>query len=525
MNLEELHAKGFEFYRAKNFDAALKVADEMQRLDSNYKKGYYLEAAVYHELDKPAKEYYALKKLLSLLDVSSPEEKDFSMGNILNNLSVVCHRKLALWKDAFKFYLLSAKMNEAKTREECLQSTLFFATAMENFSVEDFQKLYDEYKKTLAGIVPYPKKFYNHKKIRIGFMSADFFFHPVTCWSWALWTRLDKNLFETYFYSNVEKPDNVTENLRKTAGGWRDIRDLTDEQAAKLIRDDEIDILFDMSGYTTGSRLRVAAYRPASVQMTGVGYMNSTGLDCFDYFLSDIHCAGDENFFTEKLIKLPHSHICYEPPATIEPAKIPPCMKNNFVTFGSFNQFGKVTDSILRAWKKIFDAVPNSKLILKNKIFNTDDGKNFVGGRLKNFGFDLARVELRPYSANHLAEYADVDIALDTFPYTGGVTTCDALYMGVPVVTLYGQRHGTRFGLSILKNVGLDELAVDSYDEYIKRAVMLANDWELLSILRKNLRTMMKKSPLMNSTAYVREMQDAFVKILNEQKISFAANG
>ena len=285
-----------------------------------------------------------------------------------------------------------------------------------------------------------------------------------------------------------------------------------------MIRDDEIDILFDLNGHTDHNRLPVAAYRPASVQLSGIGDVSGTGLDCFDYFLSDETCAGDENYFVEKLLKLPHSHFCHEASTKLEPAPFPPCVKNNFVTFGCFNQFHKITDSMLRAWKKILDAVPASRLLLKNKIINTDDGKIFVGERLKNFGFDLDRVELRGTSKTWLAEYADIDVALDTFPYTGGVTSCEALYMGVPVVSLYGARHGSRFGLSILKNVGLEELAVASYDEYIARAVMLAGDRELLTLLRKNLRGMMKNSPLMDSELYLREIQAAFKKILDEQK-------
>ena len=164
------------------------------------------------------------------------------------------------------------------------------------------------------------------------------------------------------------------------------------------------------------------------------------------------------------------------------------------------------------------DAVPLSRLLLKNTLISTEDGKEFIADRLKNFGFDLARIEMRTYSKTWLVEYKDVDIALDTFPYVGGVTTCEALYMGVPVVSLYGNRHGTRFGLSILKNVGLEELAVDSYEDYINRAVMLAGDWELLAILRKNLRIMMKKSPLMDAKNYLREIEEAFIKILNDER-------
>ena len=162
------------------------------------------------------------------------------------------------------------------------------------------------------------------------------------------------------------------------------------------------------------------------------------------------------------------------------------------------------------------DAVPNSRLILKNFIFNTEGNRNFARNRLKTVGIDVSRVELRGYTTEYLHEYSDVDIALDTYPYTGGVTTCEALFMGVPVVSLYGDRHGTRFGLSILKNVGLEELAVNSYDEYINHAVKLAGDWELLKVLRKNLRGIMRKSPLMDAKNYIREVETAFIKILRD---------
>ena len=517
MYILKKYSAALKLYRAKKFDAALKLVEEVQNAAPHWKKSFLLEIFIRRDMGEPFKEFSLLEKFLPRLDLNSAKEKILA-ADAFNCFGVV-NRILGRTADSVRAFCLSASLSDDNKKAcEEVSNALFAANSSENFSADDFQKLYDEYKKYLADVVPYQKKFYRHKKIRVGFLSGSFQWHVVMAWSWHLLSDLDKKFFAVYCYSNVETPDDVTKYFRSIVDGWRDIFNLADKQAAKLIRDDEIDILFDLDGHTLNNRLRVAAYRPASVQMTGIGYMNSTGLDCFDYFLSDVHCAGDKNLFTEKVIKLEHSHICYEPPTKMEPAKIPPCVKNNFVTFGSFNQFGKVTDSILIAWKKILDIVPKSKLILKHKIFNTDDGKNFVEEKLKSFGFNLARVELRPYSKNHLAEYADVDIALDTFPYTGGVTTCEALYMGVPVVSLYGARHGTRFGLSILKNVGLDELAVDSYDGYINRAVMLANDWELLTLLRKNLRTMMKQSPLMNSTAYVREMEKVFIKILDEQR-------
>ena len=517
MDILKKYSAALELYKAKKFDAALKLVEEVQNAAPHWKKSFLLEIFIRRDMGEPFKEFSLLEKFLPRLDLNSANEKNLA-ADAFNCFGAV-NRILGRTADSVRAFCLSASLSDDNKKScEEISNALFAANSSENFSADDFQKLYDEYKKYLADVVPYPKKFYDHKKIRVGFLSGSFQWHVVMAWSWHLLSDLDKNFFAVYCYSNVETPDEVTKYFRSVVDGWRDIFNLTDKQAAKLIRDDEIDILFDLDGHTLNNRLRVAAYRPASVQMAGVGYMNSTGLDCFDYFLSDIHCAGDENFFTEKVIKLPHSHICYEPSATIEPAAFPPCMKNNFVTFGSFNQFGKITDSILIAWKKILNAVPKSKLILKHKIFNTSDGKNFAKERLKNFGVDVARVELRPYSTNHLAEYTDVDIALDTFPYTGGVTTCEALFMGVPVVSLFGKRHGTRFGLSILKNVGLDELAVDSYDDYVKRAVMLAGDWELLTLLRKNLRPMMKQSPLMDSESYVREMEKVFLKIVADAR-------
>ena len=512
MDTIEKYKEALAHYKAKNFDAALKILDEVKLAAPQWKKPLLLEAYILREQGKTVELFLYTQKILPLFEMESPDEKIF-LSDALNLLGMACS-KLAIPESAVELLRL-AGVTAKNNVEACdeISNAILAANAVENFSADDFKKLYAEYKKYLSDITPYPKKFYAHKKIRVGFLSADFRSHPVIKWAWALLFKLDKNSFETYCYSAVGTPDFITEHIKATVENWRDISKLDAAQAAELIRGDEIDILFDMSGHTSGNRLRVAAYRPASVQISGIGYMNSTGLDCFDYFLTDETCAGDENYFTEKLIRLPSSHICFEATTNLEVAGSP-CLKKNFVTFGSFNQFSKMTDSILSAWKKILDAVPNSRLILKNFIFNTEDGRDFVGNRLKTVGIDTSRVELRGLTEKYLHEYSGVDIALDTFPYNGGVTTCEALFMGVPVVSLYGDRHGTRFGLSILKNVGLEELAVNSYDEYINRAVALAGDWELLKILRKNLRGMMKKSPLMDSENYLREIETAFIKIL-----------
>ena len=512
MEVWDIYAEAVEEYKAKNFDAALRILDEIKKIAPAYKKAHMLEAYIWRDLENDVKIFDALNRLMPLLNPADPDQE----GLISYSLSLFAGacRALGLAEESVKFAVMSAERFK-DTHDSCdEQSNAIFAAALaENFSAADFQGLYDKYKKYLADIKPYPKKFYEHKKIRVGFLSGDFRVHPVIKWAWALLFKLDKNLFETYCYSSVGKYDVVTEYVNRNVDNWRDISSLDDAQAAQVIRNDAIDILFDLSGHTSGNRLRAAAYRPATIQISGVGFINSTGLDCFDYFLSDIYCAGNsEKYFTEKIIRLPHSHICFEPSEKLEIGGVP-SLKKNFVTFGCFNQFGKITDTILFAWKRILDAVPNSRLILKNKILKSDDGKTFVRNRLKRLGLDVARIDLRGSSGNYLREYDDVDIALDTFPYTGGVTTCEALHMGVPVISLYGDKHGTRIGYSILKNVGLDELAVNSYDDYVSRAIALAGDRELLKILRKNLRGMMTKSALMNSELYIHDMEEVLIKI------------
>ena len=481
-DIRELYSQAHAKFDEKKFDEALKLIDEMKRLEPNFKGAYLFEVFVFYTLDEYRKVTDVLKKFLPRYNLSSPEEKEEAATAL--RLLASSYAYLGISEEAIKVFKLSAQMTLDDNKGFNIYSdAIFVANSLENFSALDFRVLYAGINKYLSYIVPYPKELYSHEKIRVGFLSANFCNHTLMKWSLPLLTNLDKNFFEPYFYSSTRKGDFVTEALQEAAEAWRDISNLKDEAAAKLIHDDEIDILFELDGHTPDNRLRVAAYRPATVQMSGIGYMNSTGLDCFDYFLSDETCAGDESYFTEKVIKLRHSHVCYEPMTELEPASFPPCLKNNFVTFGSFNHAGKITDSMLTVWKKILDFVPDSRLILKDKLFNSDDGRNFFTDKLKGFGFDINRVEMRPFTKSWLSEYGDVDIALDTFPYTGGVTTCDALYMGVPVVSLYGDRHGSRFGLSILKNVGLEELAVDSYDEYIKRALMLASDWDLLTLL------------------------------------------
>ena len=516
MDIFERYAEALKLYKAKNFDAALKILDEVKSAAPHWKKSFVLEAMIRRNQQEYLKEFSILTTLLPHFNTKNPDEKILASEAL--GLFGALNRELCNTEEAVKSFRFAASL-KGVGQQACqeISNAIFCANSSEKFSAADFRSLYDDYKKFSADIIPYAKKFYNHGKIRVGFLSADFQWHVAMAWSWDLLTGLDKKFFSVYCYSASAHSDVVTKNLRGTVDAWRDVSNLSDAQAAELIRNDEIDILFDLAGHTSGSRLRVMEYRPASVQISGLGYMNSTGLDAMDYFLSDVHCAGDtqamNDYFTEKIIILPQTHFCYNCQIKLDVAA-PPCVSKGYVTFGSLNHFAKVTDSILSVWKKILDAVPNSRLLLKHRIFNTADGRKFVEKKLQRLDFDIKRIEMRPFTNIPAKDYNDIDIALDTFPYTGGVTTCEALYMGVPVISMYGGRHGTRFGLSILKNIGLGDLAVNTADEYVRRATALANDWNLLVTLRKNLRGMMKNSPLMNPTDYVRAVESAFRMIL-----------
>ncbi len=268
----------------------------------------------------------------------------------------------------------------------------------------------------------------------------------------------------------------------------------------------------ELGGHTGSYALPVLAYRAARVQISGIGYFNSTGLAGCDGFLSDIYCAPEENspYFTERLLRLPHTHFCYQPYKEFPEVVPPPCLKKGYITFGSFNNFAKVNDGMLLLWGEILAKVPDARLLLKHKLLGTEEGLAYTIRRLEKLGLPLERIELRGYSKDYLQEYGDMDIALDTSPYPGGLTTCDALYMGVPVVTLCGNRHGARFGESFLRNLGLGELSAASKEQYAALAAALASDYEFLALLRGRLRRMMQESPLMDSRAYMRDVEDLY---------------
>lgn len=360
---------------------------------------------------------------------------------------------------------------------------------------------------------------HNHKKKHIGYISTDFYSHVVTNFSIQLLAEYDREKYKVYCYSWQDGSDCATEQIKTLVDHYTTLKGLDFQEAARKIYDDEIDILFDLAGHSVGGEtLTVCSYKPAPVQLCGIGWFNTTGLKAMDYFLSDVYCSPvgkyDEDF-SEKIIRLPHTHFCYTPNKdAVEMERS--YVVHSPIVFGCFNNFCKVTDDVLRLWLRIVNRVPRSRLILKNAQSNRDYQHRKMWERAMKIGFTPEQLELRKSSVGPLYEYMDIDIALDPFDYVGGGSTCDALYYGVPVITLEGCRHGSRFGVSFLENVGLSELIAKDKDEYVEIAVALADNPELINLLHKNLKAMMEQSPLMDAKAYVADVEAVYEQIWNK---------
>lgn len=351
------------------------------------------------------------------------------------------------------------------------------------------------------------------RRLRVGYVSGDFNYHPVGLFMLPVLERHDRERFETYCYATSTKSDDFTRRLAERAHVWRDARALSEAQLADAIYRDRIDILVDLSGHSGVSRLGVFAQQPAPVQAAWLGYLNTTGLSRIRYRITDAYCdppgVGDY-LHTETLIRLPHSQWCYRPFVTVAHAPRPPLERNGHVTFGSFNQTAKLSHSARSLWAQILNALPNSRLVVLGvgKGRAADD----LLRDLADAGIAAARITIVPFVPvqEYLRWFDAVDIALDTMPYSGGTTTCDALWMGVPVVTSPGLRPVSRSAASILTSVGLTDWIAPSAEEYVGRALRFAGEPPALADLRRTLRERMRASPLMDEERFARDLEEAY---------------
>jgi protein O-GlcNAc transferase len=317
-----------------------------------------------------------------------------------------------------------------------------------------------------------------------------------------------------FCYAEVRAPDARTERFKGYADHWVSTVGMPDEAVAECIRRDGIDVLMDVAGHTANNRLPVFARKPAPVQMTWLGYPNTTGLQTIDYRLVDAVTDPEgeaDALASEALVRLPGGFLCYDAPNDAPLPGPPPSLTTGVVTFGSFNNPAKMSASTLDAWAKLLTRIPLAHLLLKGKPFTDAAARALYLDRLDERGVAPERIELVGWlpDEDHLAHYGRVDVALDPFPYNGTTTTCEALWMGVPVVTLRGDRHVGRVGASLLTQIGMSNLIADSVEAYVETAVALAGDPARLSELRHSLRPRMAASPLCDAPAFARKIEHA----------------
>ncbi|MEO6437343.1 MAG: tetratricopeptide repeat protein [Tepidisphaeraceae bacterium] len=351
-----------------------------------------------------------------------------------------------------------------------------------------------------------------NRSLRVGLVSPDLRTHAVASFLELLLAAHDRSAIQFVAYAQVAQPDEVTHRLQPLFAAWRSTVALDDDALAAQIRADRIDILIDLAGHTMGNRLPVFSQRPAPVQMTWLGSAYTTGMDAIDYRITDFRAdppGMTEPHFAEKLLRLPRTAWCYRPPASapvVEPS--PPRESNGFITFGSFNNVTKLSPTTIATWAAVLRAVPDSRLMLKYKGMDDAIVRDRVCGRFAARGGASDRIVTRGHDASpglHLAAYAEIDVALDPLHYCGTTTTCEALWMGVPVITLAGQTHASRVGVSLLSSAGLPELIAADRAAYVSIAAALAGDLARLRSLRSGLRQMLESSPLRDEAGFARD--------------------
>jgi protein O-GlcNAc transferase len=431
----------------------------------------------------------------------------YNMGNALKDTgrqdeAVACYRKA-----------LACNRNYVEVHNNLLMTMLFQSTSDSRSLLVESENWNRRHAEPLKRFIqPHENNRDPERRIRVGYVSPDFRNHPVGRFVLPLLARHDPLNFEIVCYSQVSHPDKTTAELRAHANAWRNIAGLNDADVAELIRQDRIDILVDLSMHTANNRLLAFARKPAPIQVSYLAYASFPALETIDYYLTDRYLEPDEsknNHGFAKPIRLDGTYWCYQPAATAGLITELPALKAGRITVGCLNNFSKVTPIAMETWAEVLREIPGSYLLCQSPPgAHRQNFVDFFSAR----GITADRLEIveRVQPQTYFTTYQRIDIALDTFPYAGGTTTCDALWMGVPVVTLAGRTSIARAGVSILSNAGLPELIAHDPEEYARRVIDLASDLPRLAKLRSTLRRRLEGSSLMDAPRYARDVENAY---------------
>ncbi|AOB33601.1 hypothetical protein AKI39_10420 [Bordetella sp. H567] len=447
-----------------------------------------------------------------LIETESDREKKATHWNDLGNI----HRAMGQLEQGEIAYRKAASLTD--TDPAPLSNWLTLLHYMPDRSPLDILQACKEWARKFAPTVPLPRPVpadrSPDRKLRIGMFSDGFRQHPVGAMTTSALEHLVKLGFELYIYTTNSRVDEITQRVMAIATRWASIANVRDEELARRVREDGIDVLVDLAGHNSGNRIRTMTLQPAPILMKWVGgLINTTGVEAIDYLLTDNieSPPGSDSFYTEKLVRMPDDYICYVPPSDAPDVAPLPALRNGYITFGCFNNPAKVNEVVLAKWAGLLNAVPTSRLYLKGGAYGSVEMQQRILGILAAHGIDADRVRLEGQSvhAAHMACYNEVDIALDPWPYSGGLTTCEAMMMGVPVVTLPGPTFAGRHSATHLINAGMPELVVADWEQYHARVLELAGDLQSLSTIRRHLRDTLLRSPVCDGRRFAGNLAQA----------------
>ena len=496
----------FLYYWANRYDDAIEAGKACLKRYPNSFRALIGLAGTYDSIQEYEEALTCCKKALEV----EPDRTEVHaiMANTLKNLGrtdeAIAEQKKALEFSEEKAWVFSNML-----------LTMVYASSVSPEELAETSRQFGE--KIVDGLVrkrPFKNNRSPTRKLRIGYVSPDFRDHAVSFFLSPVF-HCDKEKFEIYAYSKTEKEDAVTEEIKKYFDHWRYIKFIKDEPTADLIEKDKIDILIDLAGHTASNSLLVFARKPAPIQISWLGHPATTGMKAMDYRITDPYAEPlgmTEHLNTETLWRLPDIFCAYKArdnsPDVIDH---PPFEDNGYITFGCFNNFTKVTDTVLDTWAKIMANVPDSRLLLEIAGVENSKIRSEVETRLSALGLPMERLILESRKkSNQFVLYNKIDIALDPFPCAGGTTSMDTLWMGVPFITLAGKHFVSRMGVTILSNAGLPELIAQNIEEYISKATNLAKDHDEIRRLRKGLRDRFAASPVMDQKKFARNMEAAY---------------
>jgi predicted O-linked N-acetylglucosamine transferase (SPINDLY family) len=434
-----------------------------------------------------------------------------------NNLGT-CRERQGRLDDAIACYrrALAARPGYRAAHDNLLVALQYHQDTDPAELLEEHRRWYRRHAEPLAATIrPHDNDRDPERRLRVGYVSPDFRQHPIPFFVEPILASHDRKQVAVHCYVDLVRPDAVTERLHGRADVWRDVTGLSDDRVADIIRRDAIDILVDLAVHAPHNRLLVFARKPAPVQVSYLGYANTTGLPAIDYRLTDAHVdppGRTDAYQPEELVRLPDTFCCYQPPADAPDVGDPPALASGRITFASLNRLPKLNPVVLSLWARVLAAVPGSRLLLQANGLADRDTREHLVSRFGRQGIDPDRLELLGWGtfADYLANLRRTDIGLDTFPFNGHTTSCHALWMGVPFVTFAGRLPVSRVGGTLLSYLGLHELVAETADAYVEIAARLAGDLGRLHTLRIKMRERMQTSPLLDAKRFARVVEDAY---------------